>query len=155
MHRPAFPLCPRASRDGPSLTPSSAPQLHEAAAIRCLTFSHSGLYLLSCDDLGRVKFSKPTLEVLNVGAGSGRPGRGGGAAGTMCRGAWRLGRERGKVAGTRGSGGLDLVRLAGFPSCACRQVGCPGHPRRRPYKPTVSVMKHLHPSADLYPQPRP
>lgn len=41
-------------------------QLHEAAAIRCLTFSHSGLYLLSCDDLGRVKFSKPTLEVLNV-----------------------------------------------------------------------------------------
>ncbi|EFJ39924.1 hypothetical protein VOLCADRAFT_121772, partial [Volvox carteri f. nagariensis] len=31
-----------------------------------MVFSHSGLFLLSCDDMGRVKFSKPTLEVLQV-----------------------------------------------------------------------------------------
>ncbi|GLI62902.1 polyadenylation factor I complex [Volvox africanus] len=41
-------------------------QAHEASPIRCMTFSHSGLFLLSCDDMGRVKFSKPTLEVLQV-----------------------------------------------------------------------------------------
>nr|BCL66179.1 polyadenylation factor I complex [Volvox reticuliferus] len=41
-------------------------QAHEASPIRCMAFSHSGLFLLSCDDMGRVKFSKPTLEVLQV-----------------------------------------------------------------------------------------
>nr|BCL66120.1 polyadenylation factor I complex [Volvox africanus] len=41
-------------------------QAHEASPIRCMVFSHSGLFLLSCDDMGRVKFSKPTLEVLQV-----------------------------------------------------------------------------------------
>nr|ADI46912.1 PSF2m [Volvox carteri f. nagariensis] len=41
-------------------------QVHEASPIRCMVFSHSGLFLLSCDDMGRVKFSKPTLEVLQV-----------------------------------------------------------------------------------------
>jgi hypothetical protein len=47
-------------------------QFHEASPIRCMAFSHSAQYLLSCDDLGRVKLSKPTLEVLHVRA---RPGR--------------------------------------------------------------------------------
>ncbi|KAG2437617.1 hypothetical protein HYH02_011256 [Chlamydomonas schloesseri] len=41
-------------------------QAHEASPIRCMVFSHSGLFLLSCDDAGRVKFSRPTLEVLQV-----------------------------------------------------------------------------------------
>nr|ADF43129.1 PSF2p [Chlamydomonas reinhardtii] len=41
-------------------------QAHEASPIRCMEFSHSGLFLLSCDDAGRVKFSRPTLEVLQV-----------------------------------------------------------------------------------------
>lgn len=85
-------------------TRSLLPQAHEASPIRCMEFSHSGLFLLSCDDAGRVKFSRPTLEVLQVYQAHKEPCRAvtfsptdykfatGGWAGMG--GSWRVGEER-------------------------------------------------------------